>query len=381
MQQYQSYPPPLPSAHYSHQQYSSEPTYYPPSYAHYPTHELPVLQDDVIPTAIVIKNIPFNVPKEFLLSVMEDLRLPPPFAFNYHFDNNQFRGNASPSPSSLCVLTRSMGTGLAFANFRSPADAALTVSALNGFDLQGRKLRTEFKKVLKEGEKEKIERDKALKRMRSQQDLSTLHQGAPHGLNNGGGGYGGQENGGGDCGVNGNGNGIGNGMGMGNGRIGAGWNRREGSNQSQSSGYGGNSYQSAQQIQHSTIYNNPSTAPRHFQYNQPSSTPYQHHTSSHYPDSTTVNNSTVGGGGAGEEDDYGQLLVNGPYSGSFNSFPGALEIGSRTVEDGFELLGPNEDSAEVGSTGSSANAVDPRYGSSLPSPLIPSRHTDRYVNE
>lgn len=48
---------------------------------------------------------------------MEDLRLPPPFAFNYHFENAQFRG-------------------LAFANFRSAADAALTVSALNGFDLQ-----------------------------------------------------------------------------------------------------------------------------------------------------------------------------------------------------------------------------------------------------
>lgn len=38
--------------------------------------------------------------------------------------------------------------------------------------LQGRKLRTEFKKVLKEGEKERIERDKALKRIRSRADLS-----------------------------------------------------------------------------------------------------------------------------------------------------------------------------------------------------------------
>lgn len=105
---------------------------------------------------------------------MEDLRLPPPFAFNYHFDNGQFRG-------------------LAFANFRAAGDAALTVSALNGFDLQvsssassplatselmrndcqGRKLRTEFKKVLKEGEKERIERDKAIKRMRSTRELSS----------------------------------------------------------------------------------------------------------------------------------------------------------------------------------------------------------------
>lgn len=78
--------------------------------------------------------------------------MPPPFAFNYHFDGGQFRG-------------------LAFANFRHPADAALAVTALNGYDLQGRKLRTEYKKVLKEGEKERIEREKAIKRMRSQQQL------------------------------------------------------------------------------------------------------------------------------------------------------------------------------------------------------------------
>ncbi|KAM0787276.1 hypothetical protein ACM66B_006509 [Microbotryomycetes sp. NB124-2] len=108
--------------------------------------------DEVIPTAIVIKNIPFAAPKEHLLGVMEDLRLPPPFAFNYHYDQGQFRG-------------------LAFANFRQAQDAALAVSALNGFDLQGRKLRAEFKKVLKEGEKERIERDKAIRRMRSTQQL------------------------------------------------------------------------------------------------------------------------------------------------------------------------------------------------------------------
>lgn len=93
--------------------YPSPPSPYAPSYASL----RPALPEEVIPTAIVIKNIPFTVPKEMLLSVMEELRLPPPVAFNYHFDNAQFRG-------------------LAFANFRSPAEAALTVSALNGFDLQ-----------------------------------------------------------------------------------------------------------------------------------------------------------------------------------------------------------------------------------------------------
>lgn len=34
-----------------------------------------VVDDDVIPTAIVIKNIPFSVPKETLLGIM--VRLPP----------------------------------------------------------------------------------------------------------------------------------------------------------------------------------------------------------------------------------------------------------------------------------------------------------------
>ena len=40
---------------------------------------------------------------------------------------------------------------------------------MNGFDVQGRKLRVEYKKVLQAGEKERIEREKALRRMRSMQ--------------------------------------------------------------------------------------------------------------------------------------------------------------------------------------------------------------------
>ena len=83
---------------------------------------------------------------------MDGLHLPQPFAFNYHYDSNQFRG-------------------LAFANFRRPEHAQLCVSALHGYELHGRKLRAEFKRVLKEGEKEQIERNKALRRIRSQRDL------------------------------------------------------------------------------------------------------------------------------------------------------------------------------------------------------------------
>ena len=109
---------------------------------------MPPLDDDVIPTAIVIKNIPFAVPREQLLGVIESLGAPLPYAFNYHHDNGIFRG-------------------LAFANFRAPEEAASVVAALNGYDVQGRKLRVEYKKVLQPGEKDKIEREKALKRMRS----------------------------------------------------------------------------------------------------------------------------------------------------------------------------------------------------------------------
>ncbi|KIM31785.1 hypothetical protein M408DRAFT_14902 [Serendipita vermifera MAFF 305830] len=109
------------------------------------------LDDDVIPTAIVIKNIPFNVKRETLLDIITSLNIPTPYAFNYHLDPaGQFRG-------------------LAFANFRVAADADAVVAALNGFDVQGRKLRVEYKKVLQAGEKERIEREKAIRRMRSMQ--------------------------------------------------------------------------------------------------------------------------------------------------------------------------------------------------------------------
>ncbi|WAQ92160.1 hypothetical protein PtA15_16A66 [Puccinia triticina] len=110
----------------------------------------PEAEDDIIPTAIVIKNIPFSVRREQLLAIIEDLMIPLPYAFNYHFDNGVFRG-------------------LAFANFRSASEADAAVAGLNGFDISGRKLRVEYKKVLQAGEKERIEKEKAIKRMRSMQ--------------------------------------------------------------------------------------------------------------------------------------------------------------------------------------------------------------------
>ncbi|TIA93243.1 hypothetical protein E3P81_00975 [Wallemia ichthyophaga] len=110
--------------------------------------------DEIIPNAVVIKNIPFSLPKDQLLSIIHDLNIPTPYAFNYHYDTS----NPSNDPAFR---------GLAFANFRTSHDASAIVAALNGFDVLGRKLRVEYKKVLHPQDKERIERDKALRRMAS----------------------------------------------------------------------------------------------------------------------------------------------------------------------------------------------------------------------
>lgn len=101
--------------------------------------------DDLIPTAIVIKNIPFAIKKEQLLDVMSKLNLPLPYAFNYHFDNGVFRG-------------------LAFANFTLTEETSMVVNHLNGREIGGRKLRVEYKKMLPLQERERIEREKREKR-------------------------------------------------------------------------------------------------------------------------------------------------------------------------------------------------------------------------
>ncbi|CAG8529391.1 122_t:CDS:2, partial [Diversispora eburnea] len=70
-----------------------------------------------------------------------NLDIPKPYAFNYHFDNGVFRG-------------------LAFANYRTPEETDLVVSALNGYEVSGRKLRVEYKRVLPAAEREAKEREK-----------------------------------------------------------------------------------------------------------------------------------------------------------------------------------------------------------------------------
>lgn len=101
--------------------------------------------EELIPTAIVIKNIPFAVKKEQLVQLMTDLRLPLPYAFNYHFDNGVFRG-------------------LAFANFTTAEETAQVIDTMNHFELHGRKLRVEYKKMLPLAERERIEREKRERR-------------------------------------------------------------------------------------------------------------------------------------------------------------------------------------------------------------------------
>ncbi|KAF2790828.1 hypothetical protein K505DRAFT_75317 [Melanomma pulvis-pyrius CBS 109.77] len=106
------------------------------------SHEV---EEELIPTAIVIKNIPFAVKKEQLVQLMTDLRLPLPYAFNYHFDNGVFRG-------------------LAFANFTTAEETASVIDTMNHFELHGRKLRVEYKKMLPLAERERIEREKRERR-------------------------------------------------------------------------------------------------------------------------------------------------------------------------------------------------------------------------
>lgn len=101
--------------------------------------------DELIPTAIVIKNIPFAVKKEQLVEIMTRMNLPLPYAFNYHFDNGVFRG-------------------LAFANFTTAEETQAVIQHMNGKDLHGRRLRVEYKKMLPQAERDRIEREKRERR-------------------------------------------------------------------------------------------------------------------------------------------------------------------------------------------------------------------------
>jgi hypothetical protein len=142
--------------------------HYQNNYGSMPLRSMDEKNSDLIPTAIVIKNIPFNIRKETLTQMMTDMLLPQPYAFNYHFDQGVFRG-------------------LAFANFQNAEDTATVIEKMNGLDVQGRKLRVEYKKMLPEHERERIEREKREKRgqLEEQHRPMALHpQGSMHSLTN-----------------------------------------------------------------------------------------------------------------------------------------------------------------------------------------------------
>ncbi|KAF2971456.1 hypothetical protein GQX73_g2063 [Xylaria multiplex] len=101
--------------------------------------------EQLIPTAIVIKNIQFQCRKEILQGLMVSMNLPQPYAFNYHFDKGVFRG-------------------LAFANFSTADDTAIVIQKMNGLEVMGRKLRVEYKKMLPQDERDRIDREKREKR-------------------------------------------------------------------------------------------------------------------------------------------------------------------------------------------------------------------------
>ncbi|OQO03428.1 hypothetical protein B0A48_10091 [Cryoendolithus antarcticus] len=119
------------------------------------------VDEELIPTAIVIKNIPFAVKKEQLVQIMTDMGLPLPYAFNYHFDNGVFRG-------------------LAFANFTNPDETAAVIESLNHFELHGRKLRVEYKKMLPAAERERIEREKRERRGQLEEQHRPMQPSALH---------------------------------------------------------------------------------------------------------------------------------------------------------------------------------------------------------
>lgn len=120
-------------------------------------------EEDVIPTAIVIKNIPFAIKKEQLLDVIGKMDLPLPYAFNYHFDNGVFRG-------------------LAFANFTNTEETTKVLTSLNSKEIGGRKLRVEYKKMLPQAERERIEREKREKRGQLEEQHKSLSNLSLHSL-------------------------------------------------------------------------------------------------------------------------------------------------------------------------------------------------------
>jgi RNA recognition motif-containing protein len=105
------------------------------------------VEEGIIDTAIVLKNVPFTYPEhDFVDNLFPQLGLVPPYSFNYHKnrDDGKF-------------------TGRAFANFYHPHQAKAAVAKLNNYMLHNRQLRVEFKKKLPPEEEQKREQARQLK--------------------------------------------------------------------------------------------------------------------------------------------------------------------------------------------------------------------------
>ncbi|CAF9923134.1 hypothetical protein IMSHALPRED_005860 [Imshaugia aleurites] len=86
------------------------------------------LDDEIIPTAIMIKNIPLDWKTDDLLHLMCQVKLPPPKAVNYLYDNyHVFRG-------------------MAFLTSASPDEARQVIQGLDYHQVSGRKLNVQYKR-------------------------------------------------------------------------------------------------------------------------------------------------------------------------------------------------------------------------------------------
>lgn len=90
------------------------------------------LDDEIILTAVMIKNIPLNWNTSHLLHLMSQINIPTPRGLNYLYDNSEgFRG-------------------MAFADFATPAEAWQVIQELNYYRVSGGKLKVQYKKKQKE---------------------------------------------------------------------------------------------------------------------------------------------------------------------------------------------------------------------------------------
>jgi hypothetical protein len=115
--------------------------------------------DEIIPTAIVIKSIPFDLRQEELESIMTTTGMTFPHALNYHFVRDEFKG-------------------VAFANFTDVDEAWAAIVTLHRLEVHGRKLVAEAKKLLDPAKREELERKK--KEQRGQ--LRSQHMPYPDGV-------------------------------------------------------------------------------------------------------------------------------------------------------------------------------------------------------